>query len=235
MDRNLPHYFLQCSTCNTQNELFRLNCSKCGSVLDNRYPNLDLWTTIARLIDSPTIAFKGIIRAEHKNFVVFLLLFLAVRFISYGEFWSAFVIGNSIPLLHGLFVIPLYLAAVFAVYLILKKLLSRSQSEVRYTDVLAGSVYSALPIYFSGTFLFLLEYIFFGKYMFMSNPNAFMINDIIAWMFVGMETLLFLYYLILLNTFFRIFLKNIIITGLLSLFLAGLTIFLYTLTLSFYG
>lgn len=235
MDNNFPPYFVNCSQCKNQNELFRLNCSTCGSVLDNRYPNLDLWTTIARLIDSPTIAFKGIIRAEHKNFVILLLFLLAVRFISFGAFFSEFVFKNSTPLLHGFFIIPLYLLTVVPAFLILKGLLSRLKAEVRYSDILSGTVYAALPLYFSGTFLFLLEYIFFGKYMFMTTPNAFMINDIVAWIFIGMEALLIVYYLFLLYSFFRIYLKNKRMPAILSVLVAGLTISLYALTLGVYG
>lgn len=235
MNNQSPPYFINCSSCSSRNELFRLYCSKCGSVLDNRYPNLDLWTTIARLIDSPTEAFKGIIRAENKNFVFLLLLFLVLRFISLGEFFSEFVLKNSTPLLHGFFVIPVFLFSVLPVYLFLKMSLARNAAEVRYSDILAGTVYCGVPLYFSGTFLFLLEYIFFGKYMFMTTPNVFMINDIVAWLFIGMEALLFVYYLFLLYTFFRIYKKDIILPASLSILLAGLTIFIYVFTLSIYG
>lgn len=235
MKKQNSEYFVGCQSCQRQNELFRLNCSECGSVLDNRFPNLDLWTTIAGIIENPAVAFKWIIRAENKNFVFLLLLLLAVRFASYGEFFAVFVLKNNVPAIHSLFSIVIYLLALLPLYFILKKMHRKTGAEVRFTDVLACSAYAALPLLFAGIFLFLLEYIFFGKYLFSIYPNAFMINDIVAWMFIGMEFLLFVHYLYLLFVFIKIYSNHKAFSVLLSLFTALIFVSLYFVTLGIYG
>jgi hypothetical protein len=90
-----------CPVCKHSNDEFSIKCVSCGSYVQDRVPNLDLFAMIWLLIESPSIAFKKIIIAEHKNFVLFLSLFLGIA-ASFALLWikkSGNSFDNLFPLL----------------------------------------------------------------------------------------------------------------------------------------
>ena len=72
-------YEQECPSCHTMNPLYRLNCSKCSTILHDKVPNIDLWKTLLTLIESPGKAFTEILRAQKKNYMLLLLFFFTIK------------------------------------------------------------------------------------------------------------------------------------------------------------
>ena len=81
-----------CSVCQTENDQFVSICKKCGGFLQNRIPNLDLFDVLWKIIETPRNAFRLIIRAEHKNYALFLYTLSGIA-VTFAGFWH-FKLGN---------------------------------------------------------------------------------------------------------------------------------------------
>ncbi|MBZ0198889.1 MAG: hypothetical protein K8H86_03410, partial [Ignavibacteriaceae bacterium] len=91
-----------CKSCGAENPLYQLTCAKCKSYLRERVVNIDLWDLLALLLHSPSEAFRLIIKAEHKNFIFFILLFTAVKFTINSAFIHLIIKKNE-PVLNNFF------------------------------------------------------------------------------------------------------------------------------------
>ena len=68
-----------CSNCSKENPLYFKNCSDCKHYMRSAVVNIDLWSTIYQIFENPRKTLKNIIYAEHKNFIIFLLLFVSMK------------------------------------------------------------------------------------------------------------------------------------------------------------
>lgn len=229
------HYITLCSKCSTKNELFRLNCKDCSSILNNRVPNLDFWNTAGKLFISPIEAFSEIIRSEHKNFVILLSALFIIRIISFSEIFTSYLLKTNIPVIHSVFIIPILFAAIYIILPLVKKFSAEKGFEVRFSDISSCLLYAQIPLIISGTFLFLLEYIFFGNFLFMKSPNIFMINAEIAWLFITLEALCFGWMLLNSYLVFRLLMGKKLIPGILSIVLYVIVFSVYFGSLFLYG
>ena len=160
---------VMCPNCNTENPFYNSNCSKCRNYLRDRIYNLDLWSILSLLIESPSEAFKRIIFAEHKNFILFILLFVTIKYLINTRFVSMVTIGKFESTVE-----------IFLSYLIV-------HSSVRFKDTVALIIYSQIPFLFGLIILFTLELIIFGDYLFSTNPSPFIIKSTLAYLFSGLE------------------------------------------------
>ncbi|HTY11327.1 MAG TPA: Yip1 family protein [Bacteroidota bacterium] len=78
---------ISCSVCAHPNDDLETVCAKCGSFIQDRVPNLDFFSTLWRIVESPSEAFHRIIVAEHKNYVLFQMTFLGIA-ISFALLWA---------------------------------------------------------------------------------------------------------------------------------------------------
>ena len=69
-----------------QNGELAVLCSSCKSYLQSKVDNLNLFETIWQLIETPGVAFKKILLARHKNYVI-LLSSLAGISMAFALFW----------------------------------------------------------------------------------------------------------------------------------------------------
>ncbi len=74
-----------CKNCNYENPFYALICANCKAFIRSKIPNIDLWYTLIKVIESPILAFRNIIHADHKNFVVPIII-LATLKISINSF-----------------------------------------------------------------------------------------------------------------------------------------------------
>ncbi|MBX2976980.1 MAG: hypothetical protein KF721_12665 [Ignavibacteriaceae bacterium] len=227
-----------CKYCGNANALHSLECKSCNAILRDRVVNIDLWSTIAYLIESPTTTLANIIKAENKNFIIFLsfLLILKVHLISISCY-SAFSV-NTISLSVGL----LLLSVLFGYLLLticssgLKSLIKLTNNiESRFKDIFSILTYSTLPIIISLIILTPLEIAVFGSTLFTFKPSPFLLKPYFAWFFVIVEFSFFVWYLILNTIGINIYLNNRIYSFLISILqvtlLIGLqAIFLYYIT-----
>ena len=181
---------VSCPNCNTENPFYNLNCSNCRTYLRERVYNLDLWSTISSMVETPSKAFKTIILSEHKNFIFFILLILSLKYLinarfismlSLGGFESTISLQYSYLIMLGLTVI--YLTGFSSLY----TLAGKKDSFIRFKDTFSIIIYSQIPYVFGLIILFTLELVLFGDYLFSKNPTPFVIKGFFAYLFLLLE------------------------------------------------
>jgi hypothetical protein len=174
---------INCPVCSHSNDEFSLKCSSCGSFVQDRIPNLDLFSMIWMIIEQPRQAFKKIILAEHKNFVLFLSIFLGISAV-FTLLWSR-TSGNNfdnilplmvIGILSGVIVaFPMFLAMVYVFHNLLKLLGGHGSFKNTY----AVSGWSLVPIMLSVVFILPLELATLGLIFFSENPNPYDVKPLV--------------------------------------------------------
>lgn len=199
---------INCSNCSTENPPYVYTCINCNSIVRERVFNIDLWNIIGLLIESPKKALELIVFSEHKNFISFLLIFIAVKLLVNTRFISLISLGSYNPT-TSLYLSYLIIFGILVVYLILfsfcftfiNKLL---QITTRFRDNFALLTYSLLPNVFGIIFLFIIELVVFGEYLFSINPTPFAIKGITAYIFAAAEILLIFWSAILTLKAFKV-------------------------------
>ena len=196
-----------CPNCNSENPFYNSICSSCRFYLRDRIYNIDLWTILSSLIETPAKAFRTIIFSEHKNFIFFILFFVSIKYLvnarfiamlSVGEFQST--IGLQLSYLIVLGITLIY----FIIFSLLHKLSSkRNEVNIRFKDTLALIIYSQIPFLFGLIILFPLELVIFGDYLFSLNPTPFIIKGTIAYLFLVIEIGLVIWSIFLVFKAFR--------------------------------
>lgn len=182
---------IECGNCNSESDFFKMNCDNCGALLRDKFPNIDLFSTIWLLIESPSKAIKRIIFSEHKNYLIPLFILLITKFVFTSFFLQSVLIEpvdyqRYLSINFGIgFAVIGFLVLLFPV--LQKKILKSSKVNTRYKDSLAVLVFSQIP-----TILFLLlilpfEFALFGKFWLFSNPSPFIIKETTAYVFSIME------------------------------------------------
>jgi len=221
-----------CSNCSKENPPFEYICRNCNSFIRSRVSNIDLWKTTGLLVESPKKAFEEIVYSEHKNFIIFILLFVTVKLLVDTRFISLLTVGDF-QRTTSLFISYLIVAGTIFLFLLLysfivKLVLKPLEIETRFRDNLAVLIYSLMPHVFGIIFLFVLELVVFGDYLFSVNPSPFVIKGLIAYLFLGAEILIILWSAFLLFAAFRVQAGSISISIMVTLtFYILLTLILY--------
>ena len=179
-----------CPNCNTENPFYNLNCSNCRNYLRERVYNLDLWSTISTIVETPSKAFKSIIISEHKNFIFFLLLILSLKYLINARFVAMLSMGifeSTISLQYSYLIMLGFTSIYLSGFSLVYYLVGKTKSFIRYKDTFAILVYSQLPYVFGLIILFTLELVLFGDYLFSKNPTPFVIKGFLAYLFLLLE------------------------------------------------
>lgn len=225
---------ITCSNCSNENPSYVHICENCNSFIRERVYNIDLWNLIGLLIESPGKAFKFIVYSEHKNFIGFVLLLITVKFLVDARFISLVSLGSFNPAtaLYLSYSIVLVSLAVFLIlYSYCFTLVNKSLNiKTRFRDNISVLVYSLIPNVFGIIFLFVIELVVFGGYLFSINPSPFVVKEFIAYLFAGAELSLVIWSVFLSFTAFRVqtnsILLSIINTLVFNIFVAVLLFFL---------
>ena len=222
---------IACKKCSIINPLYTSICENCGAFLRERVVNIDLFKTTGQLIEDTRLAFKQILFAENKNFIIFITIFLAIKNLILARFFSVPELG--VEGVRISFVVSYLITLAFTLVLfggfaaIQKFLYNQLHINVRYKDIYALDIYSFIPLILSLIFIFPVELVVLGGDIFSNNPNPFQIKPTVAYILGGFEILLFVWSILLLTK------SMILITGkyifpitLANLFLVAL-IFLY--------
>ena len=198
---------ITCSNCSSENPPYAYTCKNCNSYLRERIFNIDLWRIIGLLIESPKKAMEMIVFSEHKNFISFLLIFIAAKLLVDTRFISLISLGNFNPS-TSLYISYLIVLGIFVIYLILFSICFTSINKLlkittRFRDNFALFTYSLLPSVFGIIFLFIIELVVFGKYLFSINPTPFVIKGVIAYIFSGAEIMIIVWSIFLYYTLFK--------------------------------
>ena len=180
-----------CPNCSVENPFYNSVCSNCRSYLRDRVYNLDLWSLISLIIESPNKAFRTVIFSEHKNFIFFLLLFLTLKYLIITRFISIITIGEFQSSVGLQVSYPIILGGTIVFFLIFSLLYNLagmySNISLRFKDTLSLIIYSQIPLVFGLIILFTLELVIFGDYLFSINPTPFVIKGFMAYLFFVLE------------------------------------------------
>lgn len=225
---------ITCSSCSNENPPYVHICENCNSFIRDRVYNIDLWNLIGLLIESPGKAFKLIVYSEHKNFISFVLLLITVKFLVNARFISLVSLGSFNPTtaLYLSYIIVLVSLTVFLIlysycFTFVNKFLN---IKTRFRDNFSVLLYSLIPNVFGIIFLFVIELVVFGGYLFSVNPSPFVVKEFIAYLFAGAELSLIIWSVFLSFNAFRVqtnsILFGIINTFVFNIFIAVLLFFL---------
>lgn len=176
-----------CPNCKTMNPEYTLNCSQCSFVLNTRVPVIDFWSALSGVIESPTETFVSIIRAEHKNYLLFILPFVSLKLSLLANLFLIQFYEVVLPLSKVftgmLLFLPLFLLTGFA----LTQLAKLTSLKPRFRDLVAVLTYAMIPLAISAVLLSTLEIAVFGLSLFELSPSPFFIKPLFAWFFVALE------------------------------------------------
>ncbi len=183
-----------CPNCNAENPIYKLNCISCKAYLRTRVVNIDLWHTVSLIIESPIIAFRKIIEAEHKNYIIFLNSLIGIKLFLFAVILNSFKEINSVSSEYffanlGLIIGVSFLVLIIAAYL-LTKINQVFGLDNRFRDNYSIMVYSFLPILMSLVILSPVHYALFGPYWFTYNPPPYIVKPLAAYVLLFIEGLL---------------------------------------------
>lgn len=182
---------IACSVCAHSNDDLSIICSSCGSYLQDRVPNLDFFATVWLLVESPKEAFHRIVIAEHKNYVLFLMMFFGIG-VSFALLWARHA-GNEFDnliylLLLGIVLgaagsVPIGLGSTIALHWLLKPL--GGKGTLRNTYGVVG--WSLMPIMLSVAIVLPIELASLGLRLFSTNPSPMEVKPIVYSILLGLD------------------------------------------------
>lgn len=180
-----------CPNCNSENPFFNYVCLNCRIYLQDKVYNLDFWSIVSLIIESPSQAFKRIIFSEHKNFIFFILVFVSLKNLINTRFISMINVGNFQSTIELYFSYLIILVLMTIYFLLFSFFYSKSAKifdiSIRFKDTFALLIYSQIPYLFGLFILFTLELVIFGDYLFSRNPTPFTIKSSISYLFFTLE------------------------------------------------
>ena len=201
----------KCKKCNHTNPVYKSICENCKSYLRERIVNIDLWNTIQLLIEEPSKAFKLILFAEHKNFILILTLLIGIKNLILARFFSVPQLGlNGV---ESSFIVSLILIEIITFLLliifssIIKSLYTHRRLQLRFKDIYSVTVYSFVPYLFALVFIFPVELVVLGGDIFSNNPYPFQIKPLITYILIAFELLCILW------SFYLMYRVNFILTS----------------------
>lgn len=194
---------LVCKLCNEENPIYHLNCKNCKGFLRDKISNINFWFVTAKLLESPTEAFKTIIHSEHKNFVFLLTLLISLKMMLQNIFISTFIldipVSNLDNAVYGSMIIIVTTLTIYVLSWFLYVLLKIFKIETRVKDNYSIIAYSLVGYVFSVIVLFPIELILFGGSLFQITPSPFFLKPLSAYLMVAFESIVFLWCFFLLS------------------------------------
>ena len=181
---------ITCPVCRTQNHHLNVVCVSCGGFVQGRVDNLDLFSTIWKLIENPRAAFLSISLARYKNYSTIVpsvagigLVFAFFWFIKAGDHTS-----SAFNLLSGGTVAgpPVGVILIATMTTLAGIVLRISGIPVRFRNLYAVLAYSLVPVVLSVFFVLPLEIFTFGRYFFSLNPPPWLLKPVSYYLFVSL-------------------------------------------------
>jgi Yip1 domain len=186
-----------CKNCGAENPFYVNTCLKCNFFIRDKIVNIDLWSAISGLIESPVKTFETIIQSEHKNFVISIILFAGAKLSINSAFLSLFLFKNNISdfeIFSNIFIaVGILLIILLGFAFIIKLITANTQAKSRFKDNLGILVYSLIPYCLALCIVFPIELAVFGGYVFSANPSPFILKPNLAYVLSGFELLVFLW------------------------------------------
>ncbi len=198
-----------CKSCSSENFFEAYKCSSCSNVLRAKVPNINFWSVIYLLIFDTENAFKQILYADNKNFLLPLFILLNIKLTS-----LIFVLGSvyDLEISFNLFWIALFtLTVVLCIILFfylefIRGVINKISMQNLFRKNYFAIIGYASSIFSMSIFLLLtIELVLFGPFLFSGNPSPFAIKPIPAYMLAGLEIFVFTLFLIFTFIGFKIY------------------------------
>jgi len=191
-----------CKTCNKTNSVLNTKCNSCGSILQGRVPNLNLFEVIWEVIEFPKKTFLKICLSEQKNYVYLHfsiigigLLFTKFWFNAVGQFYpnllNLLIYGTTLGPFVGLL---LFFIFTRCSYFIVSKIF---KTEATQRNITAITAYAFVPLLFATIFILTTKIIVFGIYLFTIMPSPQYIKPLVFYILSAFDILCVLYSVIL--------------------------------------
>lgn len=173
---------ITCPVCNSENNHLAVICRSCGGFLQSKIDNLDLFTTVWKIVESPKAAFHRIAIASHKNYSLLLGGLMGVG-LAFALMWLLKV-GNANISLLNLLIAGFLLGPILGIVALLllagvqKTVAWMLKLQTKYKNAMAVASYATVPIVFSVIFILPIEILTFGKFFFSTNPSPFLIKPV---------------------------------------------------------
>ncbi len=181
---------INCPVCSTSNHHLNITCSSCGGYVQGRVDNLDLFSTIWKLIERPRAAFLAIALARYKNYSTIVSAVAGIGVV-FAFFWFVKAgdhTASAFNLVMGGFVVgpPAGVVLVTAMSLIAAVLLRLTGTRVKFRNLYAVLSYALVPVLLSVVFVLPLEIFTFGRYFFSINPPPWLIKPVSYYLFLSL-------------------------------------------------
>ncbi len=186
-----------CHHCGAENEYYKETCSSCKAYLRGKIVNIDLWRSIWWLIESPAKAFREIIFAEHKNYIVFILAIMGIKYflssliISNYTFFAGEV--NETPIAQLFPAAGILIASVFLMSFLFTKILNAAGYRNTFKSVNAVLVYTLIPSVMIFAILSPIEFALFGQHWYYHNPSPLTLKFGAALVLFGVEIIIYVW------------------------------------------
>ena len=182
---------ITCPVCQNHNHHLAVKCASCGSYLQTKIENLDLFSTGWKVLEHPLNAFYTIAVAKHKNYSIILSVISGVA-LTFFSFWlmKAGDAASSLInfLVAGFAVAPFVgILSVLVVALLIKITVSASGRSVTFRNAFAVIAYTQVPLVISVILIFPLELMTFGLYFFTTNPSPYQLKPLPYILLSGMD------------------------------------------------
>jgi len=174
---------ITCPICGASNEDYSFRCTRCHSYLQNRVPNIDLFSTLWGLIEHPNASFHTIAVAEHKNYSILLfsllgiiLTFSTFAFLRLGNSFDNLINLLSVIILRGI-ITGIALSIILSLLHALLAKFSIRRTTLR--NALALLAFAFAPYCLISLILMPIKLQAFGMYYFTSNPPPAILNPLL--------------------------------------------------------
>lgn len=227
----MANNFLVCQNCGEKNPLFSSKCGKCHHYLRATIPNIDLWSTIWKIFESPVEALTNVIYAEHKNFISFLTFFVSVKFLLIAAFIQSFIddgVIKSVSFVYNVLLQSFIYSVFLIIFSFIVNLLIKTVTKSKFKNTFAVIIYSLIPLVITLFFLTPIEYGIFGKHWFIFNPSPFLIKTLPAYILTFMEGIFIVWSLFIFWKGIKLLSDSILITLAVTFtFVISLSIIIY--------
>jgi hypothetical protein len=219
---------ITCPVCGTTNHHLSVTCVSCGGYVQGRVDNLDLFSTIWKLIEHPRAAFLSISLARYKNYTTIVPAIAGIGAV-FAFFWYIKA-GDITTSAFSLFAAgavtgpPAGVLMLLTMALLVRGALRIGRTPVRFRNLYAVLSYSLVPVLLSVVFILPLEVFTFGRYFFSLNPPPWLIRPVSYYLFLSLDALVAAWTIVLAVTGLKVLIdcpwwKSAAIVGAMAAFL----------------
>jgi len=184
-----------CPNCKSENHFIEYTCLSCKHYLRDKIVNINLWSEFWSLLETPFEAFKRILLAEHKNYLVLLLLTILLKLFVNSVIIQAALETNrgiTLNLISNLFIESGYIVLFLIIYsVVINRLINISGVKSKFKNILSIYVFALWPYAFGLAILTSVEYALFGNYFFTYEISPFELKPGATYMLLILEILVF--------------------------------------------